>query len=278
MLPGGEDFRLILQSQKVSLKGGVPETFVEISISKGQHRLSYLETKLERQGGDGLDLCREVLLYLISGSWCSDWTKHLGELLLENLCFYSSFCFGYLLSLPLHVVHKMFVEKFSFMEKVLGNDVLLLLLSNGKMLQYSRRPWALVWLKFEQPPEAVPDPTWTSVYLSFSLLWSENSISRSVYIPLSITRVALQWTCKSSSGLNFISFLFVPSADCHHFRLLFNSLSFVFLCHSDDMKLKSYFTSLGSIILAQNVQGQASLLFCAFCICKNYISPNMFQI
>lgn len=68
MLPGGEDFRLILQSQKVSLKGGVPETFVEISISKGQHRLSYLETKLERQGGDGLDLCREVLLYLISGS------------------------------------------------------------------------------------------------------------------------------------------------------------------------------------------------------------------
>lgn len=72
MLPGGEDFRLILQSQKVSLKGGVPETFVEISISKGQHRLSYLETKLERQGGDGLDLCREVLLYVISGSWCSD--------------------------------------------------------------------------------------------------------------------------------------------------------------------------------------------------------------
>lgn len=160
------------------------------------------------------------------------------------------------------------------MEKVLGNDVLLL--SNGKMLQYSRRPWALVWLKFEQPPEAVPDPTSMSVYLSFSLLWSANSISRSVYIPPSITRVALQ--CKSLSGLNFISFLFVPSADCHHFRLLFNSLSFVFLCHSDDMKLKSYFTSLGSIILTQNVQGQASLLICAFCIWENYISPNMFQI
>lgn len=114
-------------------------------------------------------------------------------------------------------------------------------------------------------PSVCYDPQTLSP-VQFTFLWASPESHSSEPV-----RVRPVWI-----SFHFISF--VPSADCHHFRLLFNSLSFVFLCHSDDMKLKSYFTSLGSIILAQNVQGQASLLFCAFCICKNYISPNMFQI
>lgn len=68
-------------------------------------------------------------------------------------------------------------------------------MSLGKTLLCSHCSSALVWL--EQPPEAVPDPTWMSVYIFFSLLWSSHSISCSVYIPLSITPVTLQRFCRN---------------------------------------------------------------------------------
>lgn len=64
-----------------------------------------------------------------------------------------------------------------------------------------------VWLELEQPTEAVPDPTWMSVYLFFSLLWSAHSSS--VYICVSIDPVTLQPFCRNlGSGLNLISFFF----------------------------------------------------------------------
>lgn len=77
-------------------------------------------------------------------------------------------------------------------------------MSTGKTLRCSHCSCTLVWL--EPPPEAVPDPTWMSVYLSFSLLWFANSISCSVYIPQSITPVTLRWFCRNLD-LGWIGFL-----------------------------------------------------------------------
>lgn len=57
------------------------------------------------------------------------------------------------------------------------------------------------------PPEALPDPTPTSVYHSFSLLCSSNSICCWVYIPPSITPVTLHRFWRNlGSGLNLIPF------------------------------------------------------------------------
>lgn len=100
-------------------------------------------------------------------------------------------------------------------------------MSVGKTLRCSYCSCTLVWLELEQTPEAVPDPTWMSVYLCFSLLWSANSISCSVYIPLSITPVTLQWFCRNLDlvWIWFLSSLFSTLANSFVLSALCLSLS-----------------------------------------------------
>lgn len=106
-------------------------------------------------------------------------------------------------SLQLHVVYQMLVEtSFSFGYRLYSTFLKqqpmahCCLTSLGETLRCSHCSCALVLLELEQSPEAVPDPTWMSVYLSLSLLWSTNllfSLHSSVHHPSH----TVQWFCRN---------------------------------------------------------------------------------